>query len=111
MSEQDRRSLAKSILARFSKLHALGIAHRDITKRTLWVLEPSRVVLSTFAAARVPQAETVGVHRIELETGSIELPEDEGVATQARSVIPSPATCFCWACWSTRCWKPASWSV
>lgn len=88
MSEQDRRSLAKSILARFSKLHALGIAHRDITKRTLWVLEPSRVVLSTFAAARVPQAETVGVHRIELETGSIELPEDEGVATQARSGDP-----------------------
>ncbi len=88
MSEQDRRSLAKSILARFSKLHTLGIAHRDITKRTLWVLEPSRVILSTFAAARVPQAQTVGVHRIELETGSIELPEDEGVAAQARSADP-----------------------
>ncbi len=87
-SEQDRRLLAKSILARFSKLHALGIAHRDITKRTLWVLEPSRVILSTFAAARVPQAQTVGVHRIELETGSIELPEDEGVAAQARSIDP-----------------------
>lgn len=88
MGEQDRRSLAKSILARFSKLHALGIAHRDITKRTLWVLEPSRVILSTFAAARVPQAQTVGVHRIELETGSIELPEDEGVAAKARSSDP-----------------------
>lgn len=88
MSEQDRRSLAKSILARFSKLHALGIAHRDITKSTLWVLEPSRVILSTFAAARVPQAQTVGVHRVELETGSIELPEDEGVAAQARAGDP-----------------------
>lgn len=87
-SEQDRRLLAKSILARFSKLHALGIAHRDITKRTLWVIEPSRVILSTFAAARVPQAQTVGVHRIELETGSIELPEDEDVAAQARSIDP-----------------------
>ena len=87
-SEQDRRLLAKSILARFSKLHALGIAHRDITKRTLWVLEPSRVILSTFAAARIPQAQTVGVHRQELETGSIELPEDEGVAAQARSADP-----------------------
>lgn len=84
MSEQDKRSLAKSILARFAKLHALGIAHRDITKRTLWVLEPSRVILSTFAAARVPQAQTVGVHRIELETGSIELPEDEGNGPEAR---------------------------
>lgn len=88
MSEQDRRSLAKSILSRFSKLHVLGIAHRDITKHTLWVLEPSRVILSTFAAARVPQAQTVGVHRVELETGSIELPEDEGVAAQARSGDP-----------------------
>lgn len=88
MSEQDRRSMAKSILARFAKLHALGIAHRDITNRTLWVLEPSRVILSTFAAARVPQAQTVGVHRIELETGSIQLPEDEGVAPHARSADP-----------------------
>ena len=96
MSQRDRRLLAKSILARFSKLHALGIAHRDITKRTLWVLEPSRVILSTFAAARVPQAQTVGVHRVELETGSIELPEDEdegegegeGVAAHARSGDP-----------------------
>nr|WP_315492825.1 AAA domain-containing protein [uncultured Pseudomonas sp.] len=87
-NEQDRRLLAKSILARFSKLHALGIAHRDITKRTLWVLEPARVILSTFAAARVPQAQTVGVHRLELETGSIELPEDDGVAAQARSADP-----------------------
>ena len=88
MTESDRRSLAKSILSRFSKLHALGIAHRDITKRTLWVLEPARVILSTFAAARIPQAQTVGVHRIELETGSIELPEDEGVAAHARSAEP-----------------------
>lgn len=88
ISEQDKRSLAKGILSRFAKLHALGIAHRDITTRTLWVLEPSRVVLSTFAAARVPQAETVGVHRIELETGSIELPEDEGAAPQARAADP-----------------------
>ncbi|MBL8275061.1 MAG: NERD domain-containing protein [Pelomonas sp.] len=88
MDEQERRLLAKSILARFAKLHALGIAHRDITKRTLWVLEPSRVILSTFAAARVPQAQTVGVHRIELETGSIQLPEDEGVTAQGRNADP-----------------------
>lgn len=88
MDEQERRLLAKSILARFAKLHALGIAHRDITTRTLWVLEPSRIILSTFAAARVPEAKTVGVHRIELETGSIQLPEDEGVTVPARSTDP-----------------------
>lgn len=88
MPLEDRCSLAKSILARFAKLHALGIAHRDITKRTLWVLEPSRIILSTFAAARIPQAQTVGVHRIELETGSIELPEDAGTDRQAGSKDP-----------------------
>ncbi|MFJ9449125.1 AAA domain-containing protein [Herbaspirillum sp. NPDC101397] len=88
MDEQDRRSLAKSILARFAKLHDLGIAHRDITKRTLWVLEPSRIILSTFAAARVPEMHTVGVHRVELETGSIELPEDEDASPQDRSSDP-----------------------
>jgi serine/threonine protein kinase len=77
MPFEERRSLAKSILARFAKLHTLGIAHRDITKKTLWVVEPSRIILSTFAAARIPEALTVGVHRFELETGSIDLPEDE----------------------------------
>lgn len=76
MPFEGRRSLAKSILSRFAKLHTLGIAHRDVTSRTLWVVEPSRVILSTFAAARIPESRTVGVHRFELETGSIELPED-----------------------------------
>ena len=78
MPTEERRALALSILARFAKLHTLGIAHRDITKKTLWVMEPARVILSTFAAARIPEALTVGVHRFELETGSIDLPEDAG---------------------------------
>lgn len=78
MPFEERKALAKSILARFAKLHTLGIAHRDITKKTLWVLEPARVILSTFAAARIPEALTVGAHRFELETGSIDLPEDDG---------------------------------
>ncbi|OYU44385.1 MAG: DNA helicase, partial [Burkholderiales bacterium PBB4] len=76
MPLEERLVLAQSVLSRFSKLHALGIAHRDITKRTLWVVEPARVILSSFAAARIPEARTVGVHRVELETGSITLPED-----------------------------------
>lgn len=76
MPIDERIALGKSVLARFGKLHTLGIAHRDITKKTLWVVEPARVILSTFAAARVPEARTVGAHRIELETGSIVLPED-----------------------------------
>ena len=72
----ERISLAKSVLSRFSKLHVLGIAHRDITTKTLWVVEPSRIILSSFAAAFAPETRTVGVHRVELETGSIVLPED-----------------------------------
>ena len=76
LEEEDRVSLSKSILARFAKLHTLGIAHRDITPRTLWVVESSRVILSTFAAARVPEVKSVGVARAELETGAIRLPED-----------------------------------
>lgn len=55
MALEERRALALSILARFAKLHTLGIAHRDITKKTLWVMEPARVILSTFAAARAPR--------------------------------------------------------
>jgi serine/threonine protein kinase len=76
LSHEDRVSLSKSILVRFAKLHNLGIAHRDITARTLWVIDPSRIILSSFAAARVPEAKSVGVDRVELETGAIRLPED-----------------------------------
>lgn len=76
MPIEERLVLAQSVLSRFAKLHELGIAHRDITKRTLWVVEPARVILSSFAAARIPETRTVGVHRVELETGSIALPED-----------------------------------
>ncbi len=78
MDDSERCALVKSVLARFAKLHSLGIAHRDITARTLWVVEPSRIILSSFAAARIPEGRTVGVNRVELETGSIRLPEDDG---------------------------------
>lgn len=88
MPQEARRALAKSILTRFAKLHSLGIAHRDITKRTLWIVEPSRVILSTFAAARIPQTQTVGVHRFELETGSIDLPEDEELTKRPHTSDP-----------------------
>jgi serine/threonine protein kinase len=88
MPQEARRALAKSILTRFAKLHSLGIAHRDITKRTLWIVEPSRVILSTFAAARIPQTQTVGVHRFELETGSIDLPEDEELTQRPHTSDP-----------------------
>lgn len=78
---EGRLRLTRVILARFATLHLLGIAHRDITTNTLWVIEPSRVILSSFAAARVPDSRTVGVHRIELETGATKLPEDVDVAS------------------------------
>ena len=88
MALEERRALALSILARFAKLHMLGIAHRDITKKTLWVMEPARIILSSFAAARIPESQTVGVHRFELETGSIDLPEDDGAGERKSSSDP-----------------------
>jgi len=88
MALEERRALALSILARFAKLHMLGIAHRDITKKTLWVMEPARIILSSFAAARIPESQTVGVHRFELETGSIDLPEDDGAGERKSSRDP-----------------------
>lgn len=83
LSNDERCTLVKSVLARFAKLHSLGIAHRDITTKTLWVVEPSRIILSSFAAARVPEGRTVGVNRVELETGSVRLPEDDDVEGKA----------------------------
>lgn len=77
MEERERCALVKSVLARFAKLHSLGIAHRDITTKTLWVVEPSRIILSSFAAAKIPEGRTVGANRMELESGSVRLPEDD----------------------------------
>lgn len=83
MDDSERCALVKSVLARFAKLHSLGIAHRDITTRTLWVVEPSRIILSSFAAGRIPEGRTVGANRVELETGSIRLPEDDSSADKS----------------------------
>lgn len=90
MDESERTALVKSIFARFTKLHSLGIAHRDITAKTLWVVEPSRIILSSFAVARIPDGRTVGVNQFELETGAIRLPEDD--ASSDKTILHSAFT-------------------
>ncbi len=88
LSETDRLAIAQAVLARFAKLHTLGIAHRDITPKTLWIVEPARIILSSFAAARVREGRSVGEHRVELETGSVALPED---SDEANKTLPNSA--------------------
>lgn len=76
ISAEERLELVKAIFSRYSLLHSLGIAHRDISLQSLWVEEPCRVVMSSFATAYFPEQKTVSTHRQELECGSVFLPED-----------------------------------
>jgi serine/threonine protein kinase len=76
LSYDDRLELVKSILSRYSQLHNLGIAHRDISLHSLWVEEPFKIAMSSFSTAYFPEHQTISSHRIELETGDVILPED-----------------------------------
>lgn len=76
INQADRLELVKSILSRYSQLHSLGIAHRDISINSLWIEEPCRVVMSSFATAYFPEHKTISTHRVELDCGDVKLPED-----------------------------------
>ncbi|WP_207000849.1 AAA domain-containing protein [Trinickia mobilis] len=77
MTPDERINLVQAMLNRYSRLHALGIAHRDIGSHSLWIEEPVSVTLSGFAAAHYREQQTVGEHRPSVEGGVLQLPEDE----------------------------------
>jgi len=71
-----RVDLIKSILEKFSELHKINVAHRDIGTHSLWVAVPTKVSISGFITAYYPEIETLGDYRLLLEAGNISLPED-----------------------------------
>ena len=71
-----RVDLIKSILEKFSELHNINVAHRDIGTHTVWVAIPTKVSISGFITAYYPEIETLGDYRLLLEAGNISLPED-----------------------------------
>lgn len=76
LSISDRLSLVKVLISKFSELHRLGVAHRDIGEHCVWLERPQSVRLSGFVAAYFPQMESVGPLREEIAAITTKLPED-----------------------------------
>ena len=71
-SDDERFKLVKLMVAKFSDLHELKIAHRDIGDHSLWVSPGKEVALSNFISAYHQPAGTVGDYRSALSVGSVE---------------------------------------
>lgn len=76
LSLEHRLDVLRTVLARFSVLHKLGVAHRDIGPHSIWIERPVSVLLSGFVAAHFPETETVGGLREQVRAGDVLLPDD-----------------------------------
>ena len=73
--EQDRLNVTKLLIAKFSDLHQVKIAHRDIADHSLWISPSKAVALSNFISAYHRPIGTVGDYRESLSVGAIEAAE------------------------------------
>ena len=82
-SDLDRLNVVKLLIAKFSDLHEMKIAHRDIADHSLWISPSKEVALSNFISAYHRPAGTVGDYRKLLSVGAVELKDmlDEGELT------------------------------
>lgn len=76
LSPDERVLLSKALLTRFSGLHDLNVAHRDISDHCLWVERPARIVMTGFPAAYYPSMKTVGALKDRVKVERSSLPED-----------------------------------
>lgn len=72
-SDMDRLNVVKLLIAKFSDLHEMKIAHRDIADHSLWISPSKEVALSNFISAYHRPAGTVGDYRKLLSVGAIEV--------------------------------------
>ncbi|WP_370991505.1 AAA domain-containing protein [Enterobacter kobei] len=82
-SDMDRLNVVKLLIAKFSDLHEMKIAHRDIADHSLWISPSKEVALSSFISAYHRPAGTVGDYRKLLSVGAVEVKDmlDEGELT------------------------------
>ncbi len=71
-SDKDRLNISKLLIAKFSDLHTLKIAHRDIADHSLWISPSKEVALSNFISAYHQPIGTVGDYRKSLSVGAVE---------------------------------------
>lgn len=70
-SDKDRLSVVKLLIAKFSDLHQIKIAHRDIADHSLWISPSKQVALSSFISAYHKPIGTVGDYRENLSVGAV----------------------------------------
>ena len=68
----DRLTIVKILIAKFSDLHELKIAHRDIADHSLWIAPSKEVALSNFISAYHLPLGTVGDYRKSIAVGAVE---------------------------------------
>lgn len=73
ISDMDRLNVVKLLIAKFSDLHEMKIAHRDIADHSLWISPSKEVALSNFISAYHRPAGTVGDYRKLLSVGAVEV--------------------------------------
>ncbi|MDM3562520.1 AAA domain-containing protein [Proteus vulgaris] len=71
-SELDRLNVTKLLIAKFSDLHEMKIAHRDIADHSLWISPSKEIALSNFISAYHQPIGTVGDYRKSLSVGAVE---------------------------------------
>jgi len=75
LNQTDRLKLTKLLLAKFSDLHEIKIAHRDIADHSLWLSPSKEIALSNFISAYHQPIGTVGDYRSSLSVGAVEVKE------------------------------------
>lgn len=56
LTVEERVTMVKTLLNRFSEMHDLQVAHKDIGDHSLWLERPAKVIVSDFAVADYPGA-------------------------------------------------------
>ncbi|WP_097497309.1 AAA domain-containing protein [Escherichia coli] len=82
-SDMARLNVVKLLIAKFSDLHEMKIAHRDVADHSLWISPSKEVALSNFISAYHQPAGTVGDYRKLLSVGAVHVKDmlDKGELT------------------------------
>ncbi|MFB0713730.1 AAA domain-containing protein [Buttiauxella noackiae] len=72
-TDLDRLNVVKLLIAKFSDLHEMKIAHRDIADHSLWISPSKEVALSNFISAYHQPIGTVADYRKILSVGAVEV--------------------------------------
>ena len=74
-SEADRVALVKLLLDKFSHLHKIKVAHRDLGDHSIWISPSKQVALSNFISAYHQPSGTIGLARTELSVNEGKAPK------------------------------------